>query len=90
MVALVASWGITLYTLRLLIELHECVPGVRFDRLRDLGAHALGPRLGPWVVVPQQLIVQLGCDMVYMVTGGKCLQKFAESVCPRCAPLHQS
>jgi amino acid permease len=90
MVALVASWGITLYTLRLLTELHECVPGVRFDRLRDLGAHALGPRLGPWVVVPQQLIVQLGCDMVYMVTGGKCLQKFAESVCPRCAPLHQS
>ncbi|PWZ37031.1 Lysine histidine transporter-like 6 [Zea mays] len=78
MVALLASWGITLYTLRLLIELHECVPGVRFDRLRDLGAHALGPRLGPWVVVPQQLIVQLGCDMVYMVTGGKCLQKFAD------------
>ncbi|RCV33971.1 hypothetical protein SETIT_7G125900v2 [Setaria italica] len=88
--ALLASWGITLYTLRLLIELHECVPGVRFDRLRDLGAHALGPRLGPWLVVPQQLIVQLGCDMVYMVTGGKCLQKFAESVCPTCAPLHQS
>ncbi|CAD6263459.1 unnamed protein product [Miscanthus lutarioriparius] len=80
LVVLLVSWGITLYTLRLLIELHECVPGVRFDRLRDLGAHALGPRLGPWVVVPQQLIVQLGCDMVYMVTGGKCLQKFAESV----------
>uniref|UniRef100_A0A0D3FWQ1 Amino acid transporter transmembrane domain-containing protein n=1 Tax=Oryza barthii TaxID=65489 RepID=A0A0D3FWQ1_9ORYZ len=30
--ALVVSWGMTLYTLRLLIELHECVPGVRFDR----------------------------------------------------------
>ncbi|CAN6235263.1 unnamed protein product [Urochloa humidicola] len=90
-VALLASWGITLYTLRLLIELHECVPGVRFDRLRDLGAHALGPRLGPWVVVPQQLIVQLGCDMVYMVTGGKCLQKFAESVSTTALPrLHQS
>ncbi|KAF0890419.1 hypothetical protein E2562_002801 [Oryza meyeriana var. granulata] len=88
--ALVASWGMTLYTLRLLIELHECVPGVRFDRYRDLGAHALGPRLGPWLVVPQQLIVQLGCDMVYMVTGGKCLQKFAESACSSCAPLHQS
>jgi len=87
---MLASWGITLYTLWLLIQLHECVPGVRFDRLRDLGAHALGPRLGPWVVVPQQLIVQLGCDMVYMVTGGNCLQKFAESACPTCAPLHRS
>ncbi|KAK3144563.1 hypothetical protein QOZ80_4AG0314750 [Eleusine coracana subsp. coracana] len=89
-VALLASWGITLYTLRLLIELHECVPGVRFDRYRDLGVHALGPRLGLWVVVPLQLIVQLGCDMVYMVTGGKCLQKFVESLCASCTPLHQS
>jgi hypothetical protein len=80
-VALLASWGITLYTLRLLIELHECVPGVRFDRYRDLGVHALGPRLGLWVVVPLQLVVKVGCDVVYMVTGGKCLQKFVESVC---------
>jgi amino acid permease len=89
-VALLASWGITLYTLRLLVELHECVPGVRFDRYRDLGVHALGPRLGLWVVVPLQLIVQVGCDVVYMVTGGKCLQKFVESVCASCTPLHQS
>jgi hypothetical protein len=43
-VALLASWGITLYTLRLLIELHECVPGVRFDRYRDLARRA---RAGP-------------------------------------------
>jgi len=27
---------------------------------------------------------------VYMVTGGSCLQKFAESACPTCAPLHRS
>ncbi|OAY65798.1 Lysine histidine transporter 1 [Ananas comosus] len=88
--ALVVSWCITLYTLWLMIELHECVPGKRFDRYRDLGEHAFGPRLGPWIVVPQQLIVQVGCDTVYMVTGGKCLQKFAEIACPACAPLRQS
>nr|CAD1826701.1 unnamed protein product [Ananas comosus var. bracteatus] len=88
--ALVVSWCITLYTLWLMIELHECVPGKRFDRYRDLGEHAFGPRLGPWIVVPQQLIVQVGCDTVYMVTGGKCLQKFAEIACrpaPRCGSL---
>ncbi|KAK1683589.1 hypothetical protein QYE76_044437 [Lolium multiflorum] len=89
-VALLVAWVMTLYTLRLLIEMHECVPGVRFDRYRDLGVHALGPRLGIWVVVPQQLIVQVGCDVVYMVTGGNCLQKFAQIVSPNSTPLHQS
>ena len=88
--ALVLSWCITLYTIWLMIELHECVPGKRFDRYRDLGQHAFGPRLGLWVVVPQQLIVQVGCDVVYMVTGGKCLQQFAEIAWRGCARLWQS
>ncbi|XP_072980241.1 lysine histidine transporter-like 6 [Typha angustifolia] len=88
--ALVLSWCITLYTLWLMIELHECVPGKRFDRYRDLGQHAFGPRLGLWIVVPQQLIVQIGCDTVYMVTGGKCLEKFMEIVCSNCTAMRQS
>ncbi|RVW65066.1 Lysine histidine transporter-like 6 [Vitis vinifera] len=43
---------------------------MRFDRYIDLGRYAFGPKLGPWIVLPQQLIVQVGCDIVYMVTGG--------------------
>ncbi|KAF7827843.1 lysine histidine transporter-like 6 [Senna tora] len=70
--------------------LHECVPGTRFDRYIDLGRHAFGPRLGPWIVVPQQLIVEVGCDIVYMVTGGKCLKKFMEIACTNCTQLKQS
>ncbi|WOL20074.1 lysine histidine transporter-like 6 [Canna indica] len=88
--ALVVSWCITLYTLWLMIQLHECVPGTRFDRYRDLGRYAFGPRLGPWIVVPQQLIVQVGCDTVYMVTGGQCLGKFVEIILPASSGLHQS
>lgn len=88
---LLVSWGITLNTMWQMIELHESVPGTRFDRYLDLGRHAMGPRLGPWVVLPQQLIVQVGCNIVYMVTGGKCLKKFMEMACTtHCVRLRQS
>ncbi|CAN1244797.1 Lysine histidine transporter-like 6 [Linum perenne] len=70
---LVVSWCLTLNTMWQMIHLHECVPGTRFDRYIDLGRHAFGQKLGPWIVLPQQLIVQVGCNIVYMVTGGNCL-----------------
>ncbi|KAF3431815.1 hypothetical protein FNV43_RR26551 [Rhamnella rubrinervis] len=87
---LIISWCMTLNTMWQMIQLHECVPGTRFDRYIDLGRHAFGPKLGPWVVLPQQLIVQVGCDIVYMVTGGKCLKKFMEIACVNCTQLRQS
>ncbi|XP_058108968.1 lysine histidine transporter-like 6 [Magnolia sinica] len=89
-VVLVMSWCITLYTMWQMVELHECVPGIRFDRYYELGQYAFGPKLGLWVVLPQQLIVQVGCDIVYMVTGGKCLKKFLEIACPNFTKLRQS
>ncbi|KAK7306951.1 hypothetical protein VNO77_39601 [Canavalia gladiata] len=87
---LLLSWCLTLNTMWQMIQLHECVPGTRFDRFIDLGRHAFGPKLGPWIVLPQQLIVQVGCDVVYMVTGGKCLKKFMEIACTNCTQLKQS
>ncbi|KAJ4961009.1 hypothetical protein NE237_020919 [Protea cynaroides] len=87
---LILSWCITLYTIWQMIQLHECVPGTRFDRYHELSQHAFGPKLGPWIVLPQQLIVQVGCDIVYMVTGGKCLQKFMEIACTNCTSIRQS
>ncbi|XP_014512071.1 lysine histidine transporter-like 6 [Vigna radiata var. radiata] len=87
---LLLSWCLTLNTMWQMIQLHECVPGTRFDRYLDLGRHAFGPKLGPWIVLPQQLIVQVGCDIVYMVTGGKCLKKFMEIACIDCTQLKQS
>lgn len=87
---LAVSWCMTLNTMWQMIQLHECVPGVRFDRYIDLGRHAFGPKLGPWIVLPQQLIVQIGCDIVYMVTGGKCLKQFMEMACSSCTPIKQS
>nr|AAC49885.1 lysine and histidine specific transporter [Arabidopsis thaliana] len=84
---LVLSWVITLYTLWQMVEMHEMVPGKRFDRYHELGQHAFGEKLGLYIVVPQQLIVEIGVCIVYMVTGGKSLKKFHELVCDDCKPI---
>lgn len=89
-VVLILSWVITLYTLWQMVEMHEMVPGKRFDRYHELGQYAFGERLGLWIVVPQQLIVEVGVDIVYMVTGGKSLMKFHDLVCPSCKPIKQT
>lgn len=80
-VVLILSWIITLYTMWQMVEMHEMVPGKRFDRYHELGQHAFGEKLGLYIVVPQQLIVEVGVNIVYMVTGGKSLQKFHQTVC---------
>lgn len=78
---LVISWVVTLYTLWQMVEMHEMVPGKRFDRYHELGQHAFGEKLGLYIVVPQQLIVEVGVNIVYMVTGGRSLKKFHDLVC---------
>ncbi|XP_050231501.1 lysine histidine transporter 1-like [Mercurialis annua] len=87
---LVLSWVITLYTLWQMVEMHEMVPGKRFDRYHELGQHAFGEKLGLYIVVPQQLVVEVGVCIVYMVTGGKSLKKFHDLVCPDCKQIKQT
>ncbi|KAI5079764.1 hypothetical protein GOP47_0005243 [Adiantum capillus-veneris] len=89
-VVLFLSWVITLYTLWQMVEMHEMVPGKRFDRYHELGQYAFGEKLGLWIVVPQQLIVEVGVCIVYMVTGGKSLMTFHDLVCSSCKPIKQT
>lgn len=89
---MILSWVITLYTLWQMVEMHEPEPGSgrRLDRYHELGQEAFGEKLGLWIVVPQQLMVEVGVNIVYMVTGGKSLQKFHRLVCtsnPNCHPV---
>ncbi|XP_062010295.1 lysine histidine transporter 1-like [Rosa rugosa] len=86
-VILVLSWVITLYTLWQMVEMHEMVPGKRFDRYHELGQHAFGEKLGLYIVVPQQLIVEVGVCVVYMVTGGTSLKKVHDTVCSDCKKI---
>ncbi|XP_014508062.1 lysine histidine transporter 1 [Vigna radiata var. radiata] len=84
---LILSWIITLYTLWQMVEMHEMVPGKRFDRYHELGQYAFGEKLGLYIVVPQQLVVEIGVNIVYMVTGGTSLQKFHDTVCSDCKKI---
>ncbi|PPS20069.1 hypothetical protein GOBAR_AA00449 [Gossypium barbadense] len=84
---LVFSWIITLYTLWQMVEMHEIVPGKRFDRYHELGQYAFGEKLGLYIVVPQQLIVEVSLCIVYMVTGGQSLKKFHDTVCSSCKSI---
>ncbi|RWW03783.1 hypothetical protein GW17_00033030 [Ensete ventricosum] len=60
--------------------MHEMVPGKRFDRSHEHGQqHAFGDKLGLWIVVPQQLVVEVGVNIVYMVH---------DVVCPDCNLSH--
>ncbi|GMI67354.1 lysine histidine transporter 1 [Hibiscus trionum] len=72
---MVLSWIITLYTLWQMVQMHEIVPGKRFDRYYELSQHAFGEKLGLWILVPPQLSCEIGVDIIYMVTGGKSLKK---------------
>ncbi|KAG1363389.1 Lysine histidine transporter 1 [Cocos nucifera] len=87
---LIISWIITLYTLWQMVEMHEMVPGKRFDRYHELGQQAFGEKLGLWIVVPQQLVVEVSVNIVYMVTGGQSLRKFHNLVCTGCKDIKQT
>ncbi|CAI8598112.1 unnamed protein product [Vicia faba] len=87
---LILSWVITLYTLWQMVEMHEMIPGKRLDRYHELGQEAFGEKLGLWIVVPQQVIVEAGTCIVYMVTGGKSLKKIHDTLCPDCRDIKTS
>ncbi|XVF19584.1 hypothetical protein REPUB_Repub11eG0123500 [Reevesia pubescens] len=73
---LILSWIITLYTLWKMVEMHDMVPRKHFDRYHELGQYAFSEELGLYIVVPQQLIVEFGVCIAYMVADGKSLKKF--------------
>ncbi|KAF5457076.1 hypothetical protein F2P56_021208 [Juglans regia] len=89
-VSILGSWLITFYSLWQLVELHEAVPGKRFDRYHELGQHAFGEKLGYWIVVPQQACVQAATTIVYSVTGGKSLKKFFDLLVPSANGVRQT
>lgn len=58
-----------------MIEMHEMFEGQRFDRYHELGQAAFGRKLGLYIIVPLQLLVETSACIIYMVTGGESLKK---------------
>ena len=84
-ILMIGSWVSTIYTLWQMCAMHE-VNGRRFNRYHELGQFAFGQRLGLWLVIPCQLIVMIGLDIVYCVTGGKAMQYVFHHTCSAPCP----
>ncbi|KAK7389176.1 hypothetical protein VNO78_24011 [Psophocarpus tetragonolobus] len=88
---LLLSWICTLYTAWQMVEMHEPEEGKRLDRYHELGQYAFGEKLGLWIVVPQQLMVEVGVNIVYMITGGNSLLKIYQTLCAHdCIPIKRT
>ena len=75
----------TIYTLWQMCAMHE-INGRRFNRYHELGQFAFGRKLGLWLVIPCQLIVMIGLDIVYCVTGGKAMKFVYSHTCSQPCP----
>ena len=70
-----------------MVQMHEMIPGKRFDRYHELAQYAFGEKLGLYILIPQQLIIEVGVNIVYMVAGGQSLMRFCELVKPDHCPI---
>ncbi|RVW35379.1 Lysine histidine transporter 1 [Vitis vinifera] len=63
-VVLILSWIITLYTLWQMVEMHEMVPGKRFDRYHELGQHAFVKSLASGLWTTYFIMIFASCHFV--------------------------
>ncbi|MED6144871.1 Lysine histidine transporter-like 8 [Stylosanthes scabra] len=79
------SWGILsltiaycwqLYTLWLLVQLHEAVPGKRYNRYVELAQAAFGERLGVWLALFPTVYLSAGTATALILIGGETMKLF--------------
>ncbi|KAK6130913.1 hypothetical protein DH2020_035349 [Rehmannia glutinosa] len=93
------SWGIIsltvayfwqLYTLWILVQLHEAVPGKRYNRYVELAQAAfgesIGERLGVWLALFPTVYLSAGTATALILVGGETMKLFFHIVCgPLCS-----
>ncbi|KAL3340528.1 hypothetical protein AABB24_028923 [Solanum stoloniferum] len=89
------SWGIIsltiayfwqLYTLWILVQLHEAVPGKRYNRYVELAQAAFGERLGVWLALFPTVYLSAGTATALILVGGETMKLFFQIVCgPLCS-----
>ncbi|GER39992.1 amino acid transporter [Striga asiatica] len=70
-----------LYTLWLLIQLHESVPGTRYSRYLRLAMAAFGEKLGKFLALFPTLYLAGGTCVSLIMMGGRTLKIFFHTVC---------
>ncbi|XP_022749214.1 lysine histidine transporter-like 7 [Durio zibethinus] len=84
------AWGIIclsiafmwqLYTIWLLVNLHEPVPGTRYSRLVRLSIFAFGQKLGKLVAIFPAMYLSGGYCVLLIITGGGTMEKLFKIFC---------
>ncbi|KAI5061071.1 hypothetical protein GOP47_0023576 [Adiantum capillus-veneris] len=85
LISLVIAYIWQLYTMWILIRLHEATPGVRYSRYVQLAQAAFGERLGFWLATPPNINLTAGTATTLLIVGGSTLKLFYKIVCgPDC------
>ncbi|MCO5597470.1 hypothetical protein L7F22_051548 [Adiantum nelumboides] len=83
--SLIVAYCWQLYTMWILVHLHEAIPGIRQSRYVQLAQSAFGDRLGYWLATPPNVYLTAGTATALMVVGGGALKLFFKIVCgPEC------
>ncbi|KAK3015176.1 hypothetical protein RJ639_005322, partial [Escallonia herrerae] len=82
MITLVLAFIWQLYTLYLLVQLHESVEtGMRYSRYIQLACATFGERLGKWLALFPIMYLAGGTCVALIVIGGSTMKTFFEIVC---------
>ncbi|KAJ3680452.1 hypothetical protein LUZ60_016730 [Juncus effusus] len=78
-----------LYTLWLLVHMHEAVPGTRYSRYLHLATTCFGPKLGKVLTLIPIMYLSAGICSALVIVGGSSMKSFFTLVCgPTChSPL---
>ncbi|KAM7470505.1 hypothetical protein LguiA_008688 [Lonicera macranthoides] len=89
-VALGWFWGILcltlafiwqLYTIWILVHLHESVPGTRYSRFLDLSIAAFGEKLGKMISIFPVMYLSGGTCVMLIIIGGGIMKRFHQVLC---------
>eukprot|EP00257_Ricinus_communis_P027355 XP_025014769.1 lysine histidine transporter-like 8 isoform X1 [Ricinus communis] len=79
-ICLSLAFGWQLYTIWLLLHLHEHVPGTRYSRYLQLSVVAFGPKIGKVLAIFPVMYLSGGTCVVLIITGSKIMELLFETI----------
>ncbi|KAL4585084.1 hypothetical protein LXL04_009698 [Taraxacum kok-saghyz] len=74
-----------LYTILLLVDLHESISGTRYSRYLQLSVIAFGVKLGKVLAIFPLMYLSGGSCVMFIITGGGTLKLFYQLLCEDCS-----
>ncbi|KAI8024989.1 Lysine histidine transporter-like 8 [Camellia lanceoleosa] len=80
-VCLSMAFGWQLYTIWVLVHLHESAPGTRYSRYVHLAIAAFGAKLGKLLAIFPVMYLSGGTCVMLIITGAKTMELFYQTIC---------